>query len=68
MTYDLENDGVFVAEHSFGFIVTLDYDIAGCPSVRPVSSDIVKIGDRTFKVDSATDFGDSYDILCFEVK
>lgn len=68
MTYFFENDEVYISEHNFGYIITLDKESPLCPSVRPRSSDIVVVGNRTFKVDCPTNFCDSYDMLCYEVK
>lgn len=54
--------------HNFGFIFTLYYNSDSCPRVAPVRGDIINFNSRIFKVDLAIDFGDSYDMLCDEVK
>lgn len=66
--YTFDNTQVSFSTYGFGFIFMFDYDKDSCPRVFPVSGDYIHYYSRTFRVDCATDFGDSYDMLCCEVK
>lgn len=66
--YYFDECQVDAATYGFGFMFRLCYDNNYHPHVSPVSGDIIHFCSRNFKVDVASDFGDSYDMLCVEVR
>lgn len=58
---------VSIHDYGFGNIVTFDRSNPSCPGALPSAGDVFSFEGKDYRVDFVTDFGDSADVLCFEV-